>query len=371
MKLNIAHPTTGAQKLLEITDERKLRALYDKRMAQEVEGEALGEEFKGYIFKITGGNDKQGFPMKQGVLQAKRVRLLLKKGHSCFRERKKGERKRKSVRGCIVGPDLAVVNLVVLKKGQSEIEGLTDRKIPLRLGPKRASKIRKLFNLSKTDDVSKYVIKRKILGADGKLKKVKKPKIQRLITPLRLQRKRRIEALKQRRVDKSKKDAAEYERLLAKRRNEAREALLSKKSKISGRPSTKVSQKLSQKLSQKVVESLPPAKKAPKTAEKPKAADAKAAKPKAAAKTAKADAKAAKPKVDAKAAKPKADAKAAKPKADAKAAKPKADAKAAPKAAPKAETKAAKAAPKAAKSAPKAAPTKAAPAKSVAKGGKK
>jgi len=31
--------------------------LYDKRMSQEVEGEALGEEFKGYIFKITGGND--------------------------------------------------------------------------------------------------------------------------------------------------------------------------------------------------------------------------------------------------------------------------------------------------------------------------
>ena len=43
------------------------RHFYDKRMGTEVDGEVLGEEFKGYLFKITGGNDKQGFAMKQGV----------------------------------------------------------------------------------------------------------------------------------------------------------------------------------------------------------------------------------------------------------------------------------------------------------------
>ncbi len=46
-------------------------------MSQEVDGDALGDQFKGYIFKITGGNDKQGFPMKQGVLTNNRVRLLM------------------------------------------------------------------------------------------------------------------------------------------------------------------------------------------------------------------------------------------------------------------------------------------------------
>jgi len=268
--------------------------LYDKRMSQEVEGEALGDEYKGYIFKITGGNDKQGFPMKQGVLVSKRVRLLLKKGDSCFRERKKGERKRKSVRGCIVGPDLAVVNLVVLKKGEAEIEGVTDRKIPLRLGPKRASKIRKLFNLSKDDDVTKYVIKRKILNAEGKVKKIKTPKIQRLVTPLRIQRKRRLACLKRKRIEKSKSDAAEYARLLALRRNQARAALISKKSKASGRPSQKISVKVSQKTSAK--ESAEPPKKAAKPAEAKgaKSADAKGAKPKAVAKAVKGAVKAVK-----------------------------------------------------------------------------
>ena len=31
---------------------------FDKRMGQVVEADNLGEEFKGYVFKITGGNDK-------------------------------------------------------------------------------------------------------------------------------------------------------------------------------------------------------------------------------------------------------------------------------------------------------------------------
>lgn len=49
-------------------------------MGNEVDGAILGDEYKGYIFKITGGNDKDGFPMKQGVLVNKRVRLLLSEG---------------------------------------------------------------------------------------------------------------------------------------------------------------------------------------------------------------------------------------------------------------------------------------------------
>merc|ERR1719490_437352 len=155
MKLNISNPATGLQKIFEIDDDKKLMPFFDKRMSREVEGDSLGDEFKGYIFKIAGGNDKQGFPMKQGVLVNHRVRLLFKKGMSCFRERRKGCRKRKSVRGCIVGPDIAVLALVVVKKGAEEIPGLTDDSLPRRLGPRRASNIRKLFNLEKKDDVMK------------------------------------------------------------------------------------------------------------------------------------------------------------------------------------------------------------------------
>uniref|UniRef100_A0A672P8H9 Small ribosomal subunit protein eS6 n=1 Tax=Sinocyclocheilus grahami TaxID=75366 RepID=A0A672P8H9_SINGR len=85
--------------------------------------------------------------MKQGVLTHGRVRLLLSKGHSCYRPRRTGERKRKSVRGCIVDANLSVLNLVIIRKGEKDIPGLTDSTVPRCLGPKRASRIRKLFNL--------------------------------------------------------------------------------------------------------------------------------------------------------------------------------------------------------------------------------
>ena len=217
MKLNVAYPATGQQKCFEVDDEKKLRIFYEKRMAQEVELDALGDEWKGYIVRIGGGNDKQGFPMKQGVLTNGRVRLLLSKGQSCYRQRRTGERKRKSVRGCIVDANISALHLVVVKKGDAEIEGLTDNVIPRRLGPKRASKIRKLFNLSKEDDVLKYVIKRTIQPKEGKTKvRTKTPKVQRLITPVNLQRKRHRVALKLRRSAKNREESATYHKLLAK-----------------------------------------------------------------------------------------------------------------------------------------------------------
>jgi small subunit ribosomal protein S6e len=76
----MANPSTGGQKLVEIDDDKKLRTLYDKRLAAEVNGEEIGDEFKGYVFKIAGGQDKQGFSMKQGVLTTDRVKLMMAKG---------------------------------------------------------------------------------------------------------------------------------------------------------------------------------------------------------------------------------------------------------------------------------------------------
>jgi len=241
MKLNVSYPPTGSQKCIDIDDEKKYRIFYDKRISQEVEGDVLGDQFKGYVFKIMGGNDKQGFPMKQGVLTNTRVRLLLGANTSCYRPRRHGERKRKSVRGCIVSHDISVLHLVIVKKGAEELPDLTDKYIPRKLGPKRASKIRKLFNLSKEDDVRKYVIRRELPIKEGKTKKrTKAPKIQRLVTPQVLQRKRNKAAVKKFRHLKNKTDAAEYAKVVALRHKEAsdkRKATLS--AKKSARTSTK------------------------------------------------------------------------------------------------------------------------------------
>ncbi|KAL9132092.1 MAG: hypothetical protein Q9217_000128 [Psora testacea] len=221
MKLNISYPANGSQKLVEIEDERKLRVFMDRRMGQEVPGDSVGPEFKGYVFKITGGNDKQGFPMKQGIMHPTRVRLLLSAGHSCYRPRRTGERRRKSVRGCIVGMDLAVLALSIVKQGDEELPGLTDTVHPKRLGPKRATKIRRFFGLSKDDDVRKFVIRREVQPkGEGKKPYTKAPRIQRLVTPQRLQHKRHRMALKRRQAEASKDAANEYAQILAKRVNE-------------------------------------------------------------------------------------------------------------------------------------------------------
>jgi len=221
MKLNISNPAAGATKIFEIDDDKKLLPFFDKRLGAEIAGDSLGDQFKGYIFKISSGNDKQGFPMKQGILCNHRVRLLFTKGMSCFRERRNGCRKRKSVRGCVVGPDLAVMGLVIVKKGESELEGLTDVENPRRLGPKRANNIRKLFNLEKKDDVRKFVVRRQVKEGS---KKHKAPKIQRLVTPALLQRKRYFKAIVRKRMEENKVKKVEYAKRVVEYKHEQKEA---------------------------------------------------------------------------------------------------------------------------------------------------
>ena len=142
-----------------------------------------------------------------------------------YRQRRTGERKRKSVRGCICGPDLAVIALKIVKKGDAEIDGVTTDVKPRRLGPKRASYIRKVFALRKTDDVRKcvvrreddvrkYVVRREVKKGDKTF--YKSPKIQRLITEKRLRRKRLTKRAKVDGFKKSKELRAKYDKVLSK-----------------------------------------------------------------------------------------------------------------------------------------------------------
>jgi small subunit ribosomal protein S6e len=139
--------------------------------------------------------------MKQGVFTNTRIRLLLSPGTSGYRVKRKGERKRRSVRGCIVGPDIKTLSLTLIKKGEKEIPGLTDDTKPRRLGPKRATGIRKLYGIEKAEGektltssvalIKKHVIRR-TFNSKKKVdaKRQKAPKIQRLVTESRLRRKR-------------------------------------------------------------------------------------------------------------------------------------------------------------------------------------
>merc|ERR1712048_1033112 len=101
--------------------------------------------------------------------------------------------------------------------GAEEIPGLTDDQKPRRLGPKRASNIRKLFNLEKKDDVRQFVVRREA----GKKKKA--PKIQRLVTPAMLQRKRYFKSKTRTKMVLAKKMKTEYMKRVSEYRQEQKE----------------------------------------------------------------------------------------------------------------------------------------------------
>merc|ERR1711935_571422 len=156
----------------------------------------------------------RGFTMKQGILVNGRSRILFRKQGTTYRPRRTGERKRKSVRGCITGPDLSVIALKVLEKGAGEVTGLTDAERPRRLGPKRAAHIGTAFALRKKDNVCKYVVRRAIERNDKT--RYKSPSVQRLITDKRLRRKSLMKRNKKDRAKATKEAHSRYEKLLSK-----------------------------------------------------------------------------------------------------------------------------------------------------------
>merc|ERR1740139_1156426 len=147
MKFNISDPTTGGNGIVEIEEEKYIRPFFDKRMGQEINGEVMGEQFKGYVFRITGGNDKQGFTKKQ---------------------------------------DQPVI--------------ITGKDHANRLGKKRRNHILKFYALDKKDDVRKYVVRRSfekktkdgeaITRKNGDKTFYKAPKVQRMITETKIRRKK-------------------------------------------------------------------------------------------------------------------------------------------------------------------------------------
>lgn len=182
--------------------------------------------------------------MKQGIFTNSRIKLLLAPGSKGYRAKRTGERKRKSVRGCIVGPDIKSLSVTVTKKGEQEIPGLTDTTVPRRLGPKRASNIRKLYGIERQEgrdqSITTALIKKNVTRRTFKSKKnpaaperQKAPKIQRLITDIRLRRKRINKEEKVRRWRKTLESRTAYNKLIdehvAKRKAASAQAKLERK----------------------------------------------------------------------------------------------------------------------------------------------
>jgi small subunit ribosomal protein S6e len=106
--------------------EKEAPSLIGLKIGDKFDGSVLG--LSGFTLQITGGSDKDGFPMRQDLPGIARKKALLTKGVG-FRGTKKirkvnykvdGMRKRKYVRGNTISADIIQVNCKVIE-GEGDI----------------------------------------------------------------------------------------------------------------------------------------------------------------------------------------------------------------------------------------------------------
>lgn len=101
--------------------EVEAKGLIGLKIGDEIDASSVG--LKGYKLKITGGSDKNGFPMKRDVEGPRRIRTLVSGGLG-FKPQRDGQRRRKTIRGNTISDDIVQINAIVTKKGSKSLDEL-------------------------------------------------------------------------------------------------------------------------------------------------------------------------------------------------------------------------------------------------------
>ncbi len=109
-QLVLSDPRTGRSAKIALKDPQS-SILIGLRIGDVVDGSSIGIKGK---FRITGGSDRSGTPMRPDVHGGVKKYVLLS-GPPGFRPRRKGERRRKLVRGDTITPDIYQVNAVLVE----------------------------------------------------------------------------------------------------------------------------------------------------------------------------------------------------------------------------------------------------------------
>jgi small subunit ribosomal protein S6e len=123
-KANISDPKSGMSYQRTISG-NQANSILGKKIGDKMDGIFL--EMPGYKLEITGGSDKDGVPMRADLPGPRRKRLLVSKGMG-FDPHMEGERKRKTMRGNTVSPDIVQLNLRVISRGPRPIKELLQKK---------------------------------------------------------------------------------------------------------------------------------------------------------------------------------------------------------------------------------------------------
>jgi len=128
-KIIISDPDSGTSKTVELEETRTV-PLIGRRVGEVLDGAIVG--LSGHKVKITGGSDKDGFPMRPSVHGGVRRKVILGGGVG-FNPKDEGQRRRKMVRGNVITDEIVQINMKIMekpKKAKEEKKKKTKEKTP-------------------------------------------------------------------------------------------------------------------------------------------------------------------------------------------------------------------------------------------------
>lgn len=111
-KIIISDPDSGTSKTVELEETRTV-PLIGRRVGEVLDGAVVG--LSGHKVRITGGSDKDGFPMRPNVHGGVRRKVILGGGVG-FNPRDDGQRRRKMVRGNVITDEIVQINMKIMEK---------------------------------------------------------------------------------------------------------------------------------------------------------------------------------------------------------------------------------------------------------------
>lgn len=111
-KIIVSDPETGKSQSIEVEGTGAV-PLISRKLGEVIDGSVV--KMSGHKLKITGGSDKDGFPMRPNIHGGVRVRAILSEGVG-FHPSQKGERQRKTLRGNVITEDIVQINMKVVEK---------------------------------------------------------------------------------------------------------------------------------------------------------------------------------------------------------------------------------------------------------------
>ena len=116
----ISDPKSGKAYQVEAKDAAANKFL-GRKIGDVIDGDAVG--MPGYSIEITGGSDREGFPLRRDLPGSKRRKILIT-GGTGYQPSEQGKRKRKTVHGRDISADVGQINAKITERGTKPVEEL-------------------------------------------------------------------------------------------------------------------------------------------------------------------------------------------------------------------------------------------------------